>query len=159
MYKPAANQRVPSQVMEARKEIMVALGGTKVCTRCDGLGHVNRPDWVVVAKTGLKTCFRCWGSCVEMTAGRDPLEVRYALVDVLLPLVNEGRVAEIVSKEMDARGNPYWAIQADVFERAIKAAANIRDEDDRDDFDFDGEEEYDRQEREAVWGAYDRLLI
>lgn len=164
MYKPAANQRIPQRVMDARKQVMsTLLLEAKTCTRCDGAGHLdNKPTWVVVSTTGRKTCFRCWGSGEEMDQqrGPDPLTVRYTIVTQLIPLVEAGNVAMIVKKEAASKRSPYWPILADVFERATSAAAEVAAKDVEEDdrwMDTYGEDEFDRAEREAVWGAYDKF--
>lgn len=146
MYKPAANRRVPQAVMDARKTIMAHLLCERVCERCGGKGHLdNESSWIIVATTGRKTCFRCWGSGIEAVGNPDPLTVRYRHVTDLIPLVDSGDLEQILLFERKVRSSPYWPILIDVYERA-SVAAKAYHEDQVEDC-LDGEELYDAQER------------
>ena len=157
MYKPEPNQKVPAAVMEARALVMRRLHALKTCTRCGGEGHLDRkPNWIVVEKTGRKTCFRCWGSGTEMdkAIGPDPLVVRYSVVGALLPLVHDGNVDAIAKKAKTQHGSRYWPVLADVYERALAAAKTALDDGagDTDDYGYldDYEDEYSHLEHETA---------
>jgi len=125
------NKRTPARIIAIRDQIMADAAVERECTRCDGHGvRDDNPKWIVVADKGVqaKLCFRCKGSGREPKRNlADPLKVRYAVADKLLPMVEAGKV-EAIRKERDHQegASLMWPILVDVFERAIAAAERNR---------------------------------
>jgi hypothetical protein len=125
------NRRTPARILAIRDQIMADATVERECTRCDGHGvRDDNPNWIVVTDKGVqaKLCFRCKGSGREPPRKlTDPLKVRYAVADKLLPLVEAGKV-EAIRKERDHQegASLMWPILVDVFERALGAAERNR---------------------------------
>ena len=127
------NKRTPARVLAIRDKILADAAVERECTRCDGHGvRDDNPKWIVVAEKGVqaKVCFRCKGSGREPKRNlADPLKVRYAVANRLLPLVETGKV-EVIEKDRDHQegASLMWPILIDVYERAVAAAKHNRSE-------------------------------
>lgn len=127
------NRRTPARILAIRDAILADANTDRDCTRCNGQGvRDDNPNWIVVTenKSGItaKVCFRCKGNGREPPRKlTDPLKVRYAVANKLLPLVEAGKV-EAITKERDHQegASLMWPILVDVFERAITAAERNR---------------------------------
>lgn len=125
------NKRTPARVLAIRDQILADAAVDRECTRCDGHGvRDDNPKWIVVADKGVqaKICFRCKGSGREPKRNlADPLKVRYAVANRLLPLVEAGKV-EAIEKDRDHQegASLMWPILVDVYERAVAAAKRNR---------------------------------